>query len=42
MGRVYVECGFCKGATLGGNELLTGMVSSSSEELKVKWHHTGL
>ena len=36
MGRVYLECGFCKGAMLEGNELLTGKVSSSSEELKVK------
>ena len=42
MGRVYLECGVCKGAMLGGDELLTGRVSSSSEELKVKQHHTGL
>ena len=50
MVRVHLECGcctksmgFCKGTVLEGDELSTVEVSSSSsEELKVRWCHTGL
>ena len=42
-GGCYVKStGFCNGPVLEGDGLSTVEMSSSSEVLKVNWHHTGL